>query len=152
MCRYVKNIFPTLPVGVLHDHRIFEPEKGYRHCEFLVSQYRLSKGDVRDFREGGLAFAKRYNMSIIFSLNVIHGGNPGTTCLKLGDDPRGNLCPMSADQLRDWGVTLGSAACGLLMWRYYPQYIEKPEIQSALQDVATALARIPRKSCGRPST
>jgi hypothetical protein len=151
MCRYVKDIFPTLAVGVIHDHRIFEPEKGYQHCEFLVSQYRLSKGDVRAFRDGGLAFAKRFNLSIIFSLNVIHGGNPGTACLKMGDDPHGNLCPMSADQVRDWGITLGSAGCALIMWRYYQQYIEKPEVQSALGDVATALARIPRKSCGRPS-
>jgi hypothetical protein len=151
MCRYVKDMFPTLPVGVLHDHRIFEPEKGYQHCEFLVSQYRGSKGNVNSFRDGGLAWTRRYNMSIIFSLNVIQGGDPGKTCLKLGDDPHGNLCPMSADQLRDWGITLGSAGCALIMWRYYPQYIEKPEIQRSLTDVAAALARVPRKSCGRPS-
>jgi hypothetical protein len=151
LCRYVKNIFPTLSVGVVHDHRVFEPEKGYQHCEFLVSQYRLSKGNIQSFRDGGLAFAKRYNMSIIFSLNVIHGGDPGTSCLKLGDDPHGKLCPMSADQVRDWGIILGPVGCALMMWKYYPQYIEKPEIQRALAEVATVLARIPRKSCGRPS-
>ncbi len=149
MCRYVKQMFPTLPVGVLHDHRIFEPEKGYQTCEFLVSQYRLSKGDVQDFRDGGLAFARRYNMSILFSLNILHGGDPGTTCEKWGDDPRGILCPMSAAQLRDWGKTLGSVGCGLIMWKYERAYIDKPEIQGALRDIAESLARVPGKPCTR---
>jgi hypothetical protein len=151
MCRYVKDIFPTLPVGVVHDHRVFEPDRGYQHCEFLVSQYRLSKGNINSFRDGGLAFARRYNMSIIFSLNVIHGGDAGSSCLKLGDDPHGDLCPMSADQVRDWGLILGPAGCAFMMWRYYPQYIEKPEVQRALGEIAAVLARTPRKPCSRPS-
>ncbi|MGH7579625.1 MAG: hypothetical protein ACREM9_05595 [Gemmatimonadales bacterium] len=149
MCRYVKDMFPTLPVGVLHDHRIFEPSKGYQHCEFLVSQYRLSKGDVRDFRDGGLAFVNRYNMSIIFSVNVLHGGTPGTDCEKWGDDPRGILCPVSSSQLRDWGTILGTQGCAFMMWMYEAEYIEKPEIQAALGDVAGELAKKPRRSCAR---
>jgi hypothetical protein len=149
MCRYVKNIFPSLPTGVLHDHRIFEPEKGYQTCEFIVSQYRLSKGDVTDFRDGGLAFAARHRISIIFSLNIIHGGTPGTDCDKWGDDPRGVLCPMSATQLRDWGIKLGSAGCALMMWKYERAYIDRPEIQGSLRDIAGALGRMPRKPCTR---
>lgn len=151
MCRYVKDMFPTMPVGVLHDHRIFEPEKGYQHCEFLVSQYRLSKGTVENFREGGLAWARKHNMSIIFSLNILHGGNPGTTCEKWGDDPRGILCAMSPSQLRDWGITLGSAGCALMMWKYEADYIHRPEIQASLHDIASALGKLPRRSCARPA-
>ncbi len=149
MCRYVKNMFPTLPVGVLHDHRIFEPEKGYQSCEFLVSQYRLSKGGVQEFRDGGLAWAKRNNMSIIFSLNILHGGDPGTTCMKFGDDPQGTLCPMSPQQLRDWGTMLGRAGCALMMWKYEDLYIQQSGIQVALRDVAAALAAVPRRPCTR---
>ena len=149
MCRYVKDMFPSLPVGVLHDHRIFQPEQGYQHCEFIVSQYRLSKGDVKSFRDGGLAWAKRYNMGIIFSLNILHGGNPGTTCQKWGDDPRGVLCAMSGEQLRDWGTYLGTAGCALMMWKYEHDYINKPEVQEALHDIADALARTPKRSCAR---
>jgi hypothetical protein len=149
LCHYVKQMFPTMPVGVLHDHRILEPTKGYQHCEFLVSQYRLSKGDVREFRDGGLEFARRHNMQIIFSLNILHGGNPGTDCEKWGDDPRGILCPMSPTQLRDWGTMLGEAGCAFMMWKYQREYINKPEIQAALRDVATSLSRVQRKSCGR---
>jgi hypothetical protein len=147
MCGYVKQIFPTLTVGVVHDHRHFEPEKNYAVCDFLVSQYRLSKGPVSDFRDGGLAFARRSGIGIIFSLNVLHGGTPGTTCEKYGADLSGSLCPMSPQQVRDWGLYLGSAGCALNMWRFEQAYYDKPEIRTAFRTVADSMARLPRKSC-----
>jgi hypothetical protein len=150
MCGYVKQIFPTLPVGVVHDHRQFEPEKNYSTCDFVVSQYRLSKGSVNDFRDGGLAFARRSGIGIIFSLNVLHGGTPGTTCAKYGNDLSGNLCPMSAQQVRDFGLMLGTAGCALNMWRYEPAYYNNAGIQQALREVADSMARLPRKSCTEP--
>lgn len=149
LCQYVQEMFPTLPVGVVHDHRVLEPEKNYQHCDFVVSQYRLSKGPVNDFRDGGVAFAKRSGISIAFSLNILHGGTPGTDCEKYGDDPRGTLCPMSADQVKDWGVVLGSAGCMLNMWRYERAYYDKPEIQRALEQVAGVLRGLPAKGCRR---
>jgi hypothetical protein len=150
MCRYVKNMFPTLPVGVVHDHRLLEPEKGYQNCDFIVSQYRLSKGNVKTFRDDGLAFARRAGISIAFSLNILHGGTPGTDCEKWGDDPRGRLCPMSPEQLREFGLTLGTAGCALNMWRYEKAYIDKPEIRAALREIAQSLARLPARPCRRP--
>ena len=149
LCQYVQQMFPTLPVGVVHDHRVLEPEKNYQHCDFVLSQYRLSKGNVNDFRDGGVAFARRSGISIAFSLNILHGGTPGTDCEKWGDDPRGMLCPMSADQVQEWGVILGSAGCMLNMWRYERAYYDKPEIQRALQHVAGVLRGLPAKSCRR---
>lgn len=149
LCRYVKSIFPTLPVGVVHNHKVMEPEKGYQYCDFIVSQYRLSKGDVREFRDSGLAFAKRAGISIAFSLNILHGGTPGTDCEKWGDDPHGKLCPMSPEQLREFGLTLGSAGCALNMWRYEKAYHEKPEIRRVLNELAESLGRLPRKPCRR---
>ena len=149
MCRYVKEMFPTLTVGVVHDHRLLEPEKGYQYCDFILSQYRLSKGDVRSFRDGGLAYARRTGIAIAFSLNILHGGTPGTDCDKWGDDPNGRLCPMSPEQVREFGLTLGTAGCALNMWRYEKEYFDKPEIQRALQEVGATLARLPGKSCRR---
>lgn len=150
MCKYVQDMFPGLPVGVVHDHRLLDPTKNYQHCDFLLSQYRMAKGDVREFRDGGLAFARQSGIAIAFSLNVIHGGEPGTDCEKWGDDPNGVLCPMTAEQVRSWGVTLGSAGCALNMWRYEQAYFDKPEIQRALYELAGSLAKLPAKSCRRP--
>jgi hypothetical protein len=149
LCLYVQQMFPTLPVGVVHDHRVLEPEKNYQHCDFVLSQYRLSKGPVREFRDGGVAFAKRSGIAIAFSLNILHGGEPGTDCEKWGDDPRGLLCPMTAGQVQEWGVLLGTPSCVLNMWRYERAYYDKPEIQRALGQVAETLRNLPAKSCRR---
>jgi len=149
MCAYVKDIFPTLPVGVVHDYRWLEPEKNYLRCEWVLSQYRFSKGEIGAYRDGGLAFAKRSGVAIIFSLNVLHGGTPGTTCPKYGYDPFGKLCPMTPTQLRNFGLILGSAGCALNMWRYEAEYFNNPENQSALRVIADSLAKLPRKSCTR---
>lgn len=149
LCAYVKAIFPTLPTGVVHDHRMFEPDKNYSVCDFVVSQYRLSKGTVEDFRDGGLAFARRSGISIAFSLNVLHGGTAGTDCAKYGDDPNGTLCPMSPDQVRRYGLALGPVSCSLAMWRYEQAYYDDANIRSALRTVGDSLARVPRTACVR---
>jgi hypothetical protein len=149
LCGYVKTMFPTLPTGVVHDYRILEPEKTYQRCDFIVSQYRLAKQPVQEYRDGALAFGRRSNIAIAFSLNVLHGGTPGTNCAKYGDDPNGNLCPMTPEQLRTFGLMLGSAGCSLSMWRYERAYYDQPQIQAAVKAVADSLARLPRRSCLR---
>lgn len=149
LCGYVKAIFPTMPVGVVHDHRAVEPEKNYQVCDFLVSQYRLAKAPISEFREGGLAFAKRSGMAIAFSLNVLHGGTPGTACPKYGTDPSGVLCPMSPAQIKEFGQALGTGSCALAMWRYEREYFERSDIQAAFKLVADYLATLPRKGCVR---
>jgi hypothetical protein len=152
MCGYVKSIFPTLPVGVVHGHDLFEPEKSYRVCDFIMAQYRWgrTRGDIKAFRDAGLALARRDGHAILFSLNILHGGLPGADCPKYGaDSPSGTLCPMSPDQVREWGIVLGSAGCALNMWRYEREYFNRPDIQGAVRDIAKSLALLPRKPCLR---
>jgi hypothetical protein len=149
MCGYVKQIFPTLTVGVAHDHRQFEPEKNYAVCDFVISQYRLSKGSITDFRDGGLAFARRSGIGIVFGLNVLHGGTPGTECAKYGDDLSGTLCPTSAQQVREFALVLGTAGCALNMWRYEQAYYRDPQLQAAFRSVADSMAKLPRKPCNQ---
>lgn len=149
LCRRVKQIFPTLPVGVVHDYRKFYPEQNYRTCDFIVSQYRLAKENVSDFRNGAMAFAKRSGITVAFSLNILHGGTPSSHCAKYGDDTSGNLCPMTPEQIRSFGVTLGSAGCALNMWRYEPSYFDQPQVQAAVRAVSDSLARVAHRGCIR---
>jgi hypothetical protein len=152
MCRYVKSIFPTLPVGVVHDHRMLEPDKNYASCEFLVSQYRESKGPVLSFRDGGLAFAARSNIAILFSLNLLNGGSIVAGCpipATGGPGTRDNQCRMRPDQVRDYGLVLGPAGCALNMWRYDESFFANVENKAAAKVVADALAKLPRKACTR---
>ena len=160
MCGVVKQMFPTLPVGVVHDHDIFQPKQSYHVCEFLLDQYAARKGDVVKFRDAGLAMGRRDDMSIVFSLNIINGGiqasrdgawdcSPTETGGRGGGQPN---CRMTAEQVRDWGILLGSAGCALTMWRYDPDFMARPENVQAFRDVAAKLATLPARSCGRPAS
>jgi hypothetical protein len=153
MCGAAKAIFPTLPVGVVHTPNIFEPEKSYQICEFTMAQYRWAhtQGDIEKMRDEALAMARRDHMSVAFSLNVLHGGVPSTTCTKYaGDNAAGMLCPMTPAQIREYGLTLGSAGCALNMWRYDQEYFARSDNQAAFKTIADSLAKLPRKGCGRP--
>jgi hypothetical protein len=157
MCRYVKAIFPTLPVGVVHNHLVFEPERGYSSCDFIVSQYayRKTKGDVKAFRDGGLAFAARNHMAIIFSLNVLDGGIPrkasGTCGIPVTGGPGtyGRNCRMTPEQIRDFGLILGPAGCALNMWRYDREFFNNSANKASFAEVADSLAKVPSKVCRR---
>jgi hypothetical protein len=157
MCRYVKAMFPTLPVGVVHDHRVFEPDQGYSSCDFIVSQYtyRKTKGDVEAFRQGGLAFAARNHMAIIFSLNVLDGGIPrkasGTCDIPETGGPGtyGRNCRMTPEQIRDFGLILGPAGCAFTMWRYERDFFDNSANQASFAEVADSLGKVPAKVCRR---
>ncbi|MFL5475433.1 MAG: hypothetical protein ACJ8A6_07025 [Gemmatimonadales bacterium] len=155
LCAYVKNLFPTMLVGVVHNHQAFEPTKSYQVCEFLVDQYSWRKGDVNDFIQGGLDLGRRDGLGIIFSMNILNGGIQATrdglwNCPLTTTGGRGTFdpnCRMTAQQVREWGTTLGSAGCAMMMWKYDDAFMASPENQQAFRDVAAVLASLPAKSC-----
>lgn len=158
MCAYVNGIFPTLPVGVVHGHDDFEPTKSYATCDFIVDQYayRKTNGDINAYRDAGLALGARDRHAILFSLNILDGSVQDTdgtwdcsSSLTEGKGTYSPNCRMSASQVRDWGIALGSAGCGLTMWRYDATFMGRADNQTAFADVAKALAKVPSKACMR---
>lgn len=157
MCGYVKAMFPTLPVGVVHDHSVFEPDKSYRTCDFIVSQYRWSKtkGNIDQFRDEALALGRRDGIAVAFSLNILDGGIPsrrGKECLipeTGGHGTTGRTCRMTPAQIRDWGRALGPAGCALTMWRYDALFMADTANTRAFKDVGATLAKAPGKACRR---
>ena len=157
MCAYVKGIFPTLPVGVVHPHHAFEPNKPYRVCDFLVDQYSSRQGDVRRFRDEGLAMGKRDGIAIAFALNILNGGTQAKRdgawdCppdLTQGRGTQKPNCRATAAQVREWGALLGSAGCAFVLWRYDDSYMANPDNQRAFADVANVLATRPQRPCTR---
>jgi hypothetical protein len=178
MCGYVKQIFPTLPTGVFHQHSNFEPEKSYRVCDFIVDQYTWTstQGNVTAFRDAALAMGRRDGIEIMFSLNILAGGEqkwpkdpwvcpvapesfgslpptdphyrPGGGSTG-GRGPFAPTCRMTASQVRDWGKVLGGAGCALTMWRYDATFVSKPDNMRAFKDVATHMSNLQGKSCRR---
>jgi hypothetical protein len=156
LCGVVQKMFPTLNAGVAHDHAAFEPTKSYRVCQFLVDQYSSRDGDVTAFRDAGLALGARDHHAILFSLNILNGGLQDRDgvydCTDSGQGGIGTYspnCSMTAQQVRDWGITLGSAGCALMMWRYDTEFMSNPNNVQAFKDVAARLATLPAKSCRR---
>jgi hypothetical protein len=156
LCSELKQIFPTLPAGAEHQHDKFEPTKSYRVCDFIVDQYDHRRGDITAFRDAGVAMAARDGHAVLFSLNVLDGGvqdKDGTwDCTGTGQAGRGTFAPncrMTPDQVRNWGLKLGPAGCGLFMWRTDGTYMSKPENQQAFAEIADLLKRTPAKSCQR---
>jgi hypothetical protein len=157
LCQYVKQMFPTLPVGVFHQHNTFEPDKSYKSCEFIIDQYDHRRGDVTAFRDDGLALARRDGMSIMFSLNILDGGvqdkDGNYDCSGPGQGGKGTFAPncrMTPDEIREWGQKLGPVGCGLFLWRYDSGFIAQPANQQAFKELGAMMASAPRKSCGRP--
>jgi len=154
LCDHVKQIFPTLPVDVAHQHNAFEPDKSYAVCEFIIDQYDHRRGDVRTFRDDGLALARRDGHAIMFGLNLLDGAvkdKDGTyDCTGAGQAGTGTFAPncrMTPEQVGEWGRILGEAGCGLFMWRYDSAFISDPDNQAAFKDLAAYLAGLPSKSC-----
>jgi hypothetical protein len=156
MCAYAKNIFPTLPVGVAQRHSAFEPTKSYRVCEFIISSFGFNPrfGSVTEFRDEGLAMARRDGHAIIFSFNILNGGTQDRdgTWDCTGTGGRGThepACRMTPAQVREAGLVLGPAGCALGMWRYDAAFMANPENLRAFKDVAARLATLPAKACRR---
>jgi hypothetical protein len=167
MCAYVKSIWPDLPQGVVHDEDDFEPSKSYRVCDLIVSQYRVTKATVTDFRDAGLRLAKRDGHQIAFAYNHLDGGTPapwkrpdGTK--KRDYDPddcpipetggRGTYfpnCRATPEQIRQVGYILGPAGCFYTGWQFREDMAAKPDYQQAFRDVAQWLKWIPQRSCRR---
>ncbi len=152
LCAEVKRYFPTLPVGVDHQHQLFEPDRAYRICDFIVDQYGAQYGDVTQWRDDGLAMAARDGHTILFSMNVLNGGTQDRDgswdCDGIGerglDQPN---CRMTAAQVRQFGSVLGPSGCALAMWRYDDAFIQSPANQLAFRDLAALLATRPARSC-----
>jgi len=154
MCGYAKAMFPTLPVGVAHRHDAFEPTKSYRVCEFIISAYSSRHGSVTAFRDEGLALARRDGHAIMFSMNILNGGTQDRDGVWdcSGTGGKGTYspnCRMTPQQIRDNGLVLGPAGCGLGMWRYDAAFIGNPENLRAFKDVADRLATLSAKPCRR---
>ncbi|MBA3445962.1 MAG: hypothetical protein H0T58_14070 [Gemmatimonadales bacterium] len=173
MARYVKAIFPTLPVGFLghHEWRVHET---LRDVDFAVRQYshRLPLGDagnVARWRDEALAQGAKDGLVTVFSLNPLNGGiktpsfsysyyiGTGTSdnpehpeewsCALSTTGGRGlkpGNCRMHSSQVEKWGKQLGVAGVGLMMWRYDSKFVTHAGNQAAFAAVAAHLAPLQR--------
>jgi len=155
MCAYVKSIFPTMPVGVVHQHQLFEPSQSYRVCDFLVDQYQYSYGPVTAWRDAALAMAHRDGIRIVFGANELNGGpkdRDGTWDCKEEGGYKGQSspnCQIPPDSLERWYPILARAGCGFRVWRWDPVRTNDPAYRAARRAVRDSLAGWNAPTCAR---
>jgi hypothetical protein len=163
MCRHVKSIFPSLPVGVAVVHWWRESER-YRVCDFIIPQYDYAqpphgwgtpgggKGDVVSWRNAALAQARKDGIAVAFSMNILDGGPELKGCPLSktgGHGTYGGHCRMTAKQVRDFGQALGPSGCAMFMWKFDQAFLSKVAYRQAVSSVAATLARSSTRSCRR---
>jgi hypothetical protein len=139
LCQAVQAIFPTLPAGVGHQHNLFDQNGRYQVCQFIIDAYSLRFGSVTAWRDAGTQMAGLEHRQTIFSLNVLDGGCAAGA-------PR---CPMTDQQLKDYGSALVSSGCALTMWRWDATYFANTANKAAFQFLADQAAAQPGKTCRR---
>jgi len=159
MASYVKNMFPSLPVGVAYGTRGYQwrTNEVYRVVDWTLSQYMwiVTKGNVTAWRDAVLSRARADGVTPVFSLNLLDGGWKDDVgawdCPNTGGNGTFNrYCRMTADQVRSYGQALGAYGCALLAWRYDDAFMAKSTNQSAFRDVTSFLNTKARRSCKRP--
>jgi hypothetical protein len=157
MARYVKRIFPTLPVGVAVVHT-WRPQERFRAVDAIITQYSWYMGNVTSWKNEALKVARQNGTSVAFALNILNGGVQSwkTKACPLGTTGgRGTMgrnhpaCRMTATQVREWSKTLGPAACAMIMWRYDDAFMAKAANRKAFQDASAALKNASSRSCRR---
>jgi hypothetical protein len=159
LCAVVQRIFPTLPAGVTHQILAFQPTRSYRVCQFIMGGVKTKDGTRAQYvagRDAALAMARRDRHAILFNLNVLAGGNRDTdgtwNCTGAGQGGKGPfkpLCRMTASQVRERGLILGPAGCGLMMWTYNDTFWGRTDNREAFKDVAAKMATATRRPCRR---
>ncbi len=154
MAKYVKRIFPTLPVGVAVTHT-WRPQERFRVVDAIITQYSWYMGNINSYRTQALAEGRRQGVAVAFSVNLLNGGPQNwktKVCPSRTTGGRGTripACRMTASQVREWGRTLGQAGCAMVMWRHDDAFMAKTANVQAMRDVASTLANSSGRSCRR---
>jgi hypothetical protein len=157
MARYVKRIFPTLPVGVAVVHS-WRPQERFRAVDAIITQYSWYMGNVKTWKNEALKQARLNGTSVAFALNILNGGiqsHRSRACPLGTTGGRGTMgrnhpaCRMTATQVREWSKILGASSCAMIMWRYDDVFMSKAANQKAFRDASAALKNSSARSCRR---
>lgn len=89
-----------------------------------------------------LASADGKCVAVCNSINLYAGRTTGGCTLA----PSGGHCLITPADLEDWGLELGRAGCGLLMWKYHSSIWARPLHVAAMASVSADLAAQPQKT------
>jgi len=145
MARYSKEIWPDLP-AIIRAWPDYLKGHEYHYLDAAWAQYHVRFGSLDDFIESNVRDAKASGLALVMGMNVVAGGNdPG-----MGGYHNDKLA-MTAAQVRTWGNRILDEpyACAFFMFRFYPDYFGRPDIQSAMDELSRRARDLPKRPCRR---
>jgi hypothetical protein len=149
MAKYTKGRWPGLTTIIRT--KVSWLSKAPFRWEYLDagwSQFSDRHGDPNTYRNTEVAASRASGLGLMFSMNILNGGNKGSGCVP---GTRQGNCNMRPDELRRFATIFASTpeACGLTVWQYDPAYMNRPEIRAIFEDIEQILANRPTVSCKR---
>lgn len=146
MARYSKSIWPDLATTVrTHATWLNGAKFRWRSLDAAWAQYSARRGDVSTYVAANVTAAREAGLGLIVGMNVLDGGDgssrqPGTY--------RGAYS-MSPAEISAYGRVLAAHpyACSLQLWKYDPIFMQRPDIKTALSEVADLAGRHPHSPC-----
>jgi hypothetical protein len=142
MAAYSKSIFPDLPTVVRAAPSELEHYQ-WHNLDVAWAQYTVRKGAIDQYVSKEVKAARSEGLGLIVGLNISKGGQ--------GSNDAGgeNGSPMSGAEILQYGRALLDSpyACAFISWDSRASVINRPDIASALRDLAAAAQAHPATSC-----
>jgi hypothetical protein len=145
MARYSKEIWPDLP-AIIRAWPDYVQGYNFRYLDAVWAQYHSRFGNIDDFIASNVRLAKQSRLALVMGLNAVAGG----TDPSMSGYHRDRLA-MTAAQLRQWGnkVLDEPYICAFFMWRFYPDYFGRADVQDAVDELSERASNRPLKECRR---
>ena len=145
MARYSKEIWPDLP-AIIRAWPEYLQGYHFKYLDAAWAQYHVRFGDIEPFIATNVRQAKALGLALVTGLNLLSGGGEGGIP---GYYPE--KFAMTASQVRLWGGALLSEPyfCALFMFRYIPDYFERPDIHAAMAELRQKAQSHPKQACRR---
>jgi hypothetical protein len=145
MARYSKEIWPDLP-AIIRAWPDYVKGYNFRYLDAVWAQYHSRFGSLDEFIEKNVRLAKESNLELVMGLNVVAGGTDPS--MKGYHHDR---LAMTAAQVRQWGDRILDEPyiCAFFMFRYYPAYFDRSDIQDAINELSQRASDRPLKGCLR---
>lgn len=145
MARYSKEIWPDLP-AIIRAWPDYMKGYNFRYLDAIWAQYHARFGDIDAFIEDNVRLAKQSGLALVTGLNAVAGGTDPS--MKGYHNDR---LAMTAAQVRQWGNKLLDEPyfCAFFMFRFYPDYFGRPDIQAEMNELSQRASNRPVKECRR---
>jgi hypothetical protein len=146
MARYSKEIWPDLP-AIIRAWPDYVDGYNFHYLDAVWAQYHSRFGSLDDFIAKNVRLAKDNNLALVMGLNVVAGGTDPS--MKGYHNDR---LAMTAAQVRQWGDRIMDEPyiCAFFMFRYYPDYFGRSDIQDAINELSQRASDRPLKECRKP--